>query len=65
MSNSFSENALHVSDVRLWAHVGVLESERRHGQWFSLDFSLWLDFEKAAREDDISATADYSIAIKS
>ena len=35
-------DALHVRDLRLWAHVGVLESERREGQWFALDLSLSL-----------------------
>mgnify|MGYP001409137275 CR=1 FL=1 len=34
------------------------------GQPFSLDFSLWIDVSNAAKNDDLSATVDYSIAIK-
>ena len=61
--NPLPLGAIHVSDVRLWAHVGVLDHERLEGQWFSLDFSLWLDLDKAALDDDLNATADYSLAI--
>ncbi|MED5165551.1 MAG: dihydroneopterin aldolase, partial [Cyanobacteriota bacterium] len=34
--NRLPLGAIHVNDVRLWAHVGVLDHERREGQWFSL-----------------------------
>lgn len=56
-------DVLHVRDLRLWAHVGVLECERRDGQWFSLDLSFQLDLGSAAADDDLSATLDYSEAI--
>ena len=36
-------DALHIRELRLWAHVGVLEHERRDGQWFRLDITLYLD----------------------
>ncbi len=58
------DGAVHVNDLRLWAHVGVLDHERLEGQWFSVDFSLWLDLSAAACADDLSASADYSLAIK-
>ncbi|WP_320667792.1 dihydroneopterin aldolase [Prochlorococcus sp. MIT 1307] len=64
MSGYQSIGAIHVNNVNLWAHVGVLDQERLHGQSFLLDFSLWLDLKKAALNDDLSATADYSLAIK-
>ncbi len=64
MSNYLPTGAVHVKDVYLWAHVGVLEHERLLGQAFNLDFSIWLDLDKAAEEDDLSFTADYSLAIK-
>ena len=41
----------------------MLEHEKIFGQEFLLDFSLWLDMDKAAKEDDLSATADYGLAI--
>ena len=63
MTKHLPPGAIHVRDVTLWAHVGVLEFERILGQQFSLDFSIWLDLDKAAAFDDLSATADYSFAI--
>ena len=53
-----------VRELRLWAHVGVLEHERRDGQWFSLDFSVQLDLTAAAGADDLSRSLDYSVAIQ-
>ena len=63
MSNCLPSGAVHVRDIYLWAHVGVLESERLLGQSFNLSFSLWLDLENSSRDDDLSTTADYSLAI--
>ena len=51
-------------ELRLWAHVGVLEHERRDGQWFNLDFSVQLDLKAAAVADDLSRSLDYSLAIQ-
>jgi len=64
MNECLHSGAIHVNDMRLWAHVGVLDSERQNGQWFSLDFTLWLDLEKSAKGDDLSTSVDYSLAIK-
>jgi len=52
-----------VRDLRLWAHVGVLEQERHLGQWFELDLELGCDLAAAAAGDDLAATLDYSLAI--
>ena len=56
-------DAIHIRDLMLWAHVGVLEHERRDGQWFSLDITLWQDLGTAAAHDDLGASLDYSKAI--
>ena len=61
---SADQAVIHVSDLRLWAHVGVLEHERRDGQWFRVDLRLWLDVSQAAKTDDLSASLDYSKAIQ-
>ena len=53
-----------VRELCLWAHVGVLEHERRDGQWFSLDLSVQLDLKGAAVADDLSRSLDYSVAIQ-
>ena len=45
MSQFNNLSAIHIKDINLWAHVGVLESERIHGQSFLLNISFWLDLE--------------------
>ena len=49
-----------VRGLRLWAHVGVLEQERRLGQWFELDLELAVDLAAAGRSDGLADTLDYS-----
>lgn len=57
-------DAIHVSGLRLWAHVGVLEQERQLGQWFELEFWLGGDLSAAAAADDLAASFDYVSAIE-
>ncbi len=57
-------DGIHVNDIRIWAHVGVLEHERIKGQWFSIDFSVWLNLDKASYKDDVSYSIDYGKAIE-
>lgn len=49
-----------VRGLRLWAHVGVLEFERRQGQWFELDLELGVDLGPAGRSDALADTLDYA-----
>ena len=53
-------DAIHIRDLMLWAHVGVLDHERRDGQWFSLDITLWQDLSLAAADDfvEMARSAD-------
>jgi dihydroneopterin aldolase len=53
-----------VRHLRLWAHVGLLDSERQLGQWFELDLELGYDLSAAALGDDLAASLDYSRAIQ-
>ena len=57
-------DAIHIRDLELWAHVGVLEQERRDGQWFRLDIKFELDLSSAAVADDLSESVDYSLTIQ-
>ena len=57
-------DVIRVDDLRLWAHVGVLDHERRDGQWFRVDLALHLDVSQAALADSLEATADYSRAVQ-
>ena len=63
MTNPRITGVIHVRDVYLWAHVGVLVQERLLGQSFLCDFSLWMNMDKASADDDLSETADYSLGI--
>jgi len=64
MSHFNNLSAIHIKDINLWAHVGVLESERIHGQSFLLDISFWLDLNESSKLDQLDKTIDYSEAIK-
>ena len=63
-SSDLSLDIIRVEDLRLWAHVGVLEHERDHGQWFRVDLGLHLDLSESARADSLAATADYSLGVQ-
>jgi dihydroneopterin aldolase len=52
-----------VRQLRLWAHVGVLDGERERGQWFELDLELALDLSPAGRSDRLADTFDYGALI--
>jgi len=59
MESSFLE----IKDIKIWARVGVLMEERKFGQLFSLDVSLWSDFSNCSKTDDLNLTIDYSVLI--
>jgi dihydroneopterin aldolase len=40
-------------------HHGVFEHERRDGQDFVVDVTVWIDLDTAAASDDLSDTVDY------
>ena len=63
-SSSQPLDIIRVEDLRLWAHVGVLDREREHGQWFRVDLELHLDLSASASADSLAATADYSLGVR-
>ena len=64
MSQFNTLSAIHIKDINLWAHVGVLESERVHGQSFLLDISFWLNLDESSTIDTLDKSIDYSEVIK-
>ena len=64
MSAEKDLSVIHIKDINLWAHVGVLEKERLHGQRYLLDISFWLDLDESSRLDELNKSIDYSVAIK-
>ena len=45
--------------LRVRGHHGVYAHERRDGQDFVVDVTVWLDLGAAARSDDLADTLDY------
>ena len=46
--------------LRVFGYHGVLDAERREGQEFVIDATLWVPTAAAAAGDDLSRTADYA-----
>jgi dihydroneopterin aldolase len=45
--------------LRVRGHHGVFEYERRDGQDFVIDITVWMDLTHAARSDRLEDTLDY------
>lgn len=45
--------------LRVRGHHGVFEHERRDGQDFVVDITVWMDLTPAARSDRLDDTLDY------
>jgi 7,8-dihydroneopterin aldolase/epimerase/oxygenase len=45
--------------LRVRGHHGVFEYERRDGQDFVVDITVWMDLTHAARSDQLDDTLDY------
>jgi len=45
--------------LRVRGHHGVFEHERRDGQDFVVDITVWMDLTHAARSDRLDDTLDY------
>ncbi len=45
--------------LRVFGYHGVFEHERRDGQEFVVDLTVWTDIAEAAATDDLDRTVDY------
>ncbi|HME50083.1 dihydroneopterin aldolase [Mycobacterium sp.] len=45
--------------LRVHGHHGVYEHERRDGQEFVVDVTVWIDLDRAAATDALADTLDY------
>ncbi|QWC83779.1 dihydroneopterin aldolase [Nocardioidaceae bacterium] len=54
---------LTVRGIEVFAHHGVLESERREGQTFRVDLTLGLGTSLAAQTDRLEDTVDYGALV--
>ncbi|MBF6236252.1 dihydroneopterin aldolase [Nocardia otitidiscaviarum] len=54
-----STDRIELRGLRVFAHHGVFDFEKRDGQEFVVDLTLWTDFSAAAKSDDIADTIHY------
>jgi len=50
---------IELTGLRVRGYHGVFEHERRDGQDFVVDLTVWLDLAKAGRSDALADTVDY------
>jgi dihydroneopterin aldolase len=48
-----------LTGLRVTGRHGVFEHERRDGQDFLVDITVWIDLDRAAETDELSDTVDY------
>jgi 7,8-dihydroneopterin aldolase/epimerase/oxygenase len=48
-----------LTGLRVHGRHGVFEQERRDGQDFLVDITVWIDLDRAAATDELSDTLDY------
>lgn len=54
-----SLGTVRLNNAVFYAHHGVMQEEHRIGGRYEVDVAMDLDFEEAARDDDLSKTVDY------
>ena len=54
-----SSDRIELRGLRAYGYHGCFDFERRDGQEFVVDLTLWMDFAHAAATDELSATVDY------
>ncbi|PZU97961.1 MAG: ribonuclease HI [Pseudanabaena sp.] len=55
---------IYLKNVRAYGYVGYLPEENILGQWFEVDATLWVDFEKSTYSDEIEDTVNYISCIQ-
>ncbi|MEV6772672.1 dihydroneopterin aldolase [Nocardia sp. NPDC051030] len=54
-----STDRIELRGLRVFGHHGVFDFEKRDGQEFVVDLTVWTDFSAAAKSDDITDTIHY------
>lgn len=54
-----SHGTVRLTNLVFYAHHGVMREEHQIGGRYEVDVAIELDFEEAARNDDLSKTVDY------
>lgn len=48
-----------LTGLRIFGYHGVFDHEKRDGQYFVIDITLWLDLSEAVASDDLKTTVHY------
>ncbi|MFP4228756.1 MAG: dihydroneopterin aldolase [Salinivenus sp.] len=59
VSSSTTSGYVRLVNAVFYGHHGVMQEEHRIGGRYEVDVSVELDFEEAARHDDLTQTVDY------
>jgi len=59
VARQVSGDRIELSGLTVRGHHGVFDHERRDGQDFRLDLTVWADQRAAAASDDLADTVDY------
>jgi dihydroneopterin aldolase len=51
---------IEIRGLRIFGHHGVMEHERKNGQYFIVDAKIWIDSDRASATDDIANTVSYA-----
>ncbi len=55
---------IYLKGVKAYGYIGYLPEENVLGQWFEVDATLWVDFEKATYSDELEDTVNYISCIR-
>ena len=65
MTPDSSEDAVHVEQLEMFAHVGVPDDERDKPQRITVTITAWPEASLHALGDDIGSTINYSVIARS
>lgn len=55
---------IYLKGVKAYGYIGYLPEENVLGQWFEVDATLWVDFEKSTYSDELEDTVNYISCIR-
>lgn len=58
-ADSNTQDRIELRGLVVRGHHGVFDHEKRDGQDFLVDLTVWVDLSAAARSDDLADTIDY------
>ncbi|MEO1652050.1 MAG: dihydroneopterin aldolase [Bacteroidota bacterium] len=62
--NQTKQDCISLEGMEFFAYHGFYKEERKIGNKFNVDLTIWTDLEEAAQKDKLSATIDYESLYK-